>query len=291
MGGPERNKYGFRDNDPYKDTKTRLRPVFDWTVESMKYEEYKEIYFQLRNLKDVEELAARLQLDRELLFVMYTQRTVRDATRRFYIVKKDMKRYANEWHRGTSMARLARSINFPPVLFGLMLAAEIDLPRKQYWKYIRDPDSCHDKRLKKELMQVAEDDPIYSPKGAQIQTERGLWGEKRLQDWLDRRELTYRTEADLRATHKKTPDCLLDKPIQMNGNKVHWIESKASFGDEIELKKNVKRQLLPYTELFGTGAVVYWFGYVEGIAPPEGILLLDGTHFDECPDDEGHPRT
>ncbi len=219
----------------------------------MKYEDYKEIYFQLRNPNDIDELAAKTGLDRELLFVIYTQRTVRDATRRFYIVKKDMKRYAKEWHSGVPMARLARMLNFPPVLFGLMLAAEIDLPRKQYWKYIRDPDSCHDKRLKKELMQMADDDLIYSPKGAQIQTERGLWGEKRLQDWLDRRELTYRTEADLRATHKKTPDCLLDKPIQINGNKVHWIESKASFGDDIELRKNVKRQLLPYTDLVRHG--------------------------------------
>ncbi len=87
---------------------------------------------------------------------------------------------------------------------------------------------------------------------------------------------------DLRGAYTKTPDCLLEKPLQINGCKVHWIESKASFGDEIELKKNVRRQLKPYTELFGTGAVVYWYGFVEGIEPPEGIALLDGSHFDDC---------
>ena len=235
----------------------------------MKYEDYKNIYSQLKNLHDIDHLAQKHGLDRELLFVMYTQRTVRDATRRFYVIKKDIK-------------LAARRVNFPPVLLGLMLGPEIDLPRKLYWKYIRDPDSCPDKRLRKELKQIGDVDIIYSPKGAQIQTERGLWGEKRLQTWLDKREITYRTEADLRATHKKTPDCLLDKPIQINGTKVHWIESKASFGDDIELRKNVKKQLLPYTEMFGTGAVVYWFGYVEGIEPPEGIVLLDGSHFDDC---------
>ena len=250
----------------------------------MKYEDYKNIYSQLRTLDDVDDLAHRLKMDREFLFVLYTQRTVRDATRRFYIVKKDMKKIAKEWHRGTPMARIARSINFPAVLLGLMLSAEINLPRKMFWKYVRDPNTCHDKRLKKELMEIADQDLIYSPKGAQLQTERGQWGEKRLQDWLDHRNLTYRTEADLRATHKKTPDCLLDKPIQIEGQKVYWIESKASFGDEIELRKNVRRQLLPYTEMFGTGAVVYWFGFVEGIEPPEGVTLLPGTFFD----DDGH---
>ena len=173
-------------------------------------------------------------------------------------------------------------INFPPVLLGLMLGAEIGLPRKQFWKYVRNPEQCHDKRLRKELQQMADEDLIYSPKGSQIQSERGVWGEKKLQDWLNKRALKYRTEAELRATHTKTPDCLLEKPIQINGMKVHWIESKASFGDEIELRKNVRRQLKPYTEIFGTGAVVYWFGFVEGIEPPEGIVLLPGTYFEEC---------
>jgi len=233
----------------------------------MKYEDYKNIYSQLKKPSDIDHLAERLGIDREFLLVLYTQRTVRDATRRFYIVKKDIK-------------KIARIINFPPVLLGLMLGAEIDLPRKQFWKYIRDPNSCHDKRLRKELMQIAEEDMIYSPRGAQIQTDRGVWGERQLQEWLDKRELKYRTEVELRATHKKTPDCLLEKPIQIDGMKIHWIESKASFGDDIELRKNARRQLKPYTEMFGTGAVVYWFGFLEGVEPPEGVMLLPGTFFD-----------
>jgi hypothetical protein len=248
----------------------------------MKYEDYKQIYAQLRNPSDIDRLAKRLGMDEEFLFVLYTQRTVRDATRRFYIVKKDMKKIAKEWKRGVPIAKLARMMNFPPVLLGLMLSAEINIPRKQYWKYIREPESCRDKRLKKEMQQIAQEDMIYSPKGAQIQAERGAWGEKKLQEWLDKRGLKYRTEEDLRATHKKTPDCLLDSPITIDGMKIHWIESKASFGDDIELRKNVKRQLKPYTDLFGTGAVVYWFGFVEDIAPPEGLMILPGTYFDDC---------
>ncbi|MCU0852870.1 MAG: hypothetical protein MUC90_06445 [Thermoplasmata archaeon] len=27
---------------------------------------------------------------------------------------------------------------------------------------------------------------------------------------------------------------------------------------------------------------MYWFGFLEGIEPPEGILLLEGTYFDDC---------
>ncbi len=245
----------------------------------MKYEDYRNIYSRLKTPRDIDRLVEELKVDRELLLVMYTQRTVRDATRRYYIVKKDIEKLAKDWRRGMTIYKLARRINFPPVLLGLMLAPEINVTRKQYWKYLRDPETCHDKCLKKELKQIAEMDIIYSPKGSQVQTERGKWGEALLQDWLDCRELKYRTEEDLRATHKKTPDVLLDKPMVIDGTKIYWIESKASFGDEIELKKNVRRQLKPYTELFGAGAVVYWFGFIEGIEPPEGITLLDGTYF------------
>jgi hypothetical protein len=247
----------------------------------MKYDDYKMIYSRLKSPRDIDRLAEELKADRELLLVMYTQRTVRDATRRFYIVKNDVKKLTREWRKGTTIYKLARTINFPPVLLGLMLAPEIGVTRKQYWKYIRDPNTCHNNRLKKELKQIADLDIIYSPKGAQTQTERGKWGEALLQDWLDRKRLTYRTEEDLRSTHKKTPDVLLDKPIKIDGTKVFWIESKASFGDEIELRKNVRRQLKPYTDLYGTGAVVYWFGFVEGIEPPEGIMLLDKAFFDD----------
>lgn len=248
----------------------------------MKLEDYQRIYSQLRKPSDIDYLARKLNMDREFLLVLYTQRTVRDATRRFYIVKKDIKKIAREWRRGVPIARLARRINFPPVLLGLMLAPEIGLTRKQYWKYIRDPESCEDRRLRKEFKQIDEEDLIYSPRGAQVQAERGAWGERKLHEWLDKRGVKYRTEEELRNTHKKTPDCLLDKPIQINGFDVHWIESKASFGDEIELRKNVRRQLKPYTELFGSGAVVYWFGFIEGIEPPEGIMILPGTYFDDC---------
>lgn len=247
----------------------------------MKYENYRNIYSRLKTPRDIDRLAEELKIDKELLLVIYTQRTVRDATRRYYIVKKDIKKIVREWRKGATIVKMARRINFPPVLLGLMLAPEINVTRKQYWKWVRDPNTCPDKRLKKELRHVAEADIIYSPKGSQVQTERGKWGEGLLHDWLDKRDLDYRTEEDLRATHKKTPDVLLDKPMKINGTDVFWIESKASFGDEIELKKNVRRQLKPYTELFGTGAVVYWFGFVEGIDPPEDILLLDKTYFDD----------
>jgi len=246
----------------------------------MKYEEYKEIYFNLRKPADIDALAKSTGLDRELLLVMYTQRTVRDATRRFPIIRGQTPQLLKKWRAGRSIVALANELNFPPVLLAMMVYQAAGIPRKTFWKYIRNPNECPDQKLRKEIIRINSADIIYSPQGMEIQEKRGKWGEEQLYQWLNLHGIKYRTEVDLRGIHPKTPDALLDKPIKLNGIITHWIESKASFGDEIELRKNVRRQLKPYTELFGNGAVVYWFGYIEGIEPPEGITIY-GREFSE----------
>lgn len=240
----------------------------------MKYEDYKDIYFRLRKPSDIESLAKSRGLDKELLLVMYTQRTVRDATRRYHIIKSQVPEILKRWRGGKSMVTLAHELNFPPILLSMLVFQADGMPRKIFWKYIREPEKCPNQRIRKEIVKINAADMIYSPKGMEVQEKRGKWGEKQLQEWLDIHGLKYRTEEELRGEYPKTPDALLAKPIELNGVVVKWIESKASFGDEIELRKNVRKQLKPYTEIFGTGAVVYWFGYIEGIEPPEGITLF-----------------
>lgn len=63
----------------------------------------------------------------------------------------------------------------------------------------------------------------------------------------------------------------------LQGRRIHWIESKASFGDRYEYEYNCKNQLIPYTELFGPGAVVYWTGHIDELEDAEGIYLYDGS--------------
>jgi len=103
-----------------------------------------------------------------------------------------------------------------------------------------------------------------------------LWGEDLAHQWLDGQGITYRTENDLRDTEfTKTPDCLLDEPVLYNGHKIFWVESKASFGDNTEFKYNSRKQLIPYTKLFGPGLVVYWVGCLNDLECPEDVYVSD----------------
>ena len=101
--------------------------------------------------------------------------------------------------------------------------------------------------------------------------------EEKLTTWLTKKGLTFRTEEDLRNEYPKTPDVLLDKPINVRGSEVFWIESKGSFGDAIENRANTKRQLKPYVELFGPGMVIYWLGFLNNLPREDDILLEDAT--------------
>jgi hypothetical protein len=241
---------------------------------------YQRLYDALATYEDVHRLAHEEHRDEELLFVIHTHRVTRDATRRFYVLKRQMPRLAGQWKRGRSMLEIAKEWRFPAVLLGQQMLAELGLPRKKIWGTFLDPSTAPDARLRKEVEQLLAADLIYSPRGMELQRARGVKGEERLQRWLTKHGIGYRTEKDLRGKYAKTPDALLDHPIILFGQKIAWIESKANFGDDVEMRKNLKRQLGPYTEIFGEGAVVYWYGYVDGAESPPGVLLYDGDAFE-----------
>jgi CDAN1-interacting nuclease 1 len=78
--------------------------------------------------------------------------------------------------------------------------------------------------------------------------------------------LTFYDEGDLRRDgFDKTPDLLLAIQCLYKSNVINWIESKASFGDVESHSRYLKDQLQSYTNRFGPGIVIYWFGFHEDI--------------------------
>ena len=175
---------------------------------------------------------------------------------------------------GRSLLDISRDMDFSPVMTAyLILTSQDEWGKNSFKKMINDPREINDKRLRLELIEVRDQDPIYSPEGNLVQRKRGLKGEARMKEWLDERGITYKREEELRAEGGKTPDFLLDRPIFHRGEEINWIESKASFGDMREVKKNLKNQLHSYRDLFGPGMVIYWFGILDNLPIEEGILI------------------
>ncbi len=240
----------------------------------MKYEEYRELYNELRTKEDVDRLASRY--DERMLDSLFTQKTTREVKKRFYMVKNAAPKMLKEWKKGKSIMDLSTKYRFPPLLTAMFIFLEDGATKKEFWSYVRDPELLESEETADEVREATENDIVYSPAANDRQKERGLWGEDLLHQWLDGQGITYRTENDLRGTEfTKTPDALLDKPVMYDGKEIFWVESKASFGDNTEFRFNSKKQLIPYTKLFGPGLVVYWVGCLDDLECPENVYVSD----------------
>jgi len=239
----------------------------------MEYEEYRALYNSLNIYSDIAKMEDR-GYESRLVRTLYTQKTSRDVKKRFHIVKQNSKRMLKEWKNGKTMMELAEKWRFPPVMTAMFLFLEDGASKKEFWGYINDPDKLRSD-VAEELREVIEKDPVYSPAGNEEQRQRGIWGETLLQNWLNDQGIGYRTENDIRGEYEKTPDALLDEPMMFEGKKIYWVESKASFGDNTEFRYNSRRQLEPYTQIFGPGVVVYWVGKLDDLECPPDVYVQD----------------
>jgi hypothetical protein len=240
----------------------------------MDFDEYKKIYNSLNRPDDVEKLLKK-GYDQRLLETLYTQKTSRDVKKRFHFVKQKAPDMLREWKRGKTLMEISDKYRFPPILTAMFIFMEDGAGRKQFWEFIREPELLESKQTADEVRDVIKHDFVYSPDANDRQKERGIWGETLLQNWLDEQNIKYRTEEDLRGEGQKTPDCLLNEPMIYDGKKICWIESKASFGDNVEFRFNSRKQLCPYTQLFGPGLVIYWTGCLNDMECPPDIYISD----------------
>src|SRR5438093_845904 len=107
----------------------------------MKLVEYQDLYGKLGTAQDIDFLAENVVYAKELLLVIYTQRVVRDTTKKFYRVKAQARRLAFMWQNGTSLLEIARRFDFPAILTALMVLEQRRISRKNFWKMIHDIDS------------------------------------------------------------------------------------------------------------------------------------------------------
>ncbi|MCQ2085838.1 MAG: C15orf41 family protein [archaeon] len=247
----------------------------------MEYQEYKELYDRLNSSQDVYR-CIREGYTPDLVKVLFTQKVNRCVKRRFYIVRKRVKQLFSGWTGDPSIVNIASRFNFPPILVAMFLFQERGVTKKEFWKFVNDPYGTLDMGTAKIVREAVEKDLVYSPAANAEGRKRGICGENLLHSWLDRQGIKYRTENDLKGICKKTPDVLFDQPMEFDGKRVCWVESKASFGDNIEVRCDSKRQLIPYTEAFGPGIVVYWAGYIDGITCSEGIYVCDASIMDRA---------
>ena len=237
---------------------------------------YEQIFSSLQGVDDIDRVSEMFSQPVGVIYSILNQKTVTNVKKNFSRVQDQSGRHLLMWQKGTTIVQIARKNRIPATLMAAMILSEMGIPKKSFMKNIED---LPDMRLKKEVKEAMSSDYFFSPRAHEVHTVKGKMGESILEQWLQNKGISFRTENDLRASGiAKTPDFLLNEPIDINGKKVSWIESKALFGDEKEHQYYMKKQFIDYEGNFGTGMIVYWYGFLDSVKM-DGHLIKDYRFF------------
>jgi len=238
--------------------------------------DYKIVYGELSVGSDLRELGVRFGLKIDTLTSILHQKIVRETMHKHHQIQSTAHKLKNTWEQGKTINQIAKEINYPPVMTAWLIMESKGLSRGVFRAMLRNPEKIPNKRLKKEILNAIKEDVVYTPQAIEGQMKRSKMVEEKIRKWLLKNGMTFIDEKEAKEkNHKKTPDFLLKKPMDFEKQKIRWVECKASFGDETEVKRDYRKQLRHYVELYGDGIVVYWDGFLEDIKLDNITLLSD----------------
>lgn len=238
---------------------------------------YESVYEHLNSPSNIKALTKKYNVSTDTLSNLLCQKIVRQTTRNHYKIKRKAKELSKRWDNGETFTKIAKSIDYSPYMTVSIILGEKGYSRKRIRDLFNNPAKLIG-HMASEIRDVLTVEHVYSPECTKEQTVRGKYVEDKIGRWLTAKARKYITEEEARKLHKKTPDFLLDKTMKLDGQYVKWVECKATFGDDFEIRRDHKKQLKHYVELFGPGCVVYWYGFLPDIEYAS-ILIKSRSYF------------
>ncbi|XP_032820185.1 CDAN1-interacting nuclease 1 isoform X1 [Petromyzon marinus] len=265
----------------------------------MKLAEYKEIVSFVEPLRPVrrciqaliEKFPSHAQATLLSIFSLEYQKRMKKSYARHHMPEV-MEYYYQRYKSGVEkqplaavIVDLANEVDFSPALMARIILEMFIISTKgeaaskpTLNAMLKDPSQITDPVLSAQVYQCTLNDCCYGPLVDSIKHSIGYEHEILLREKLGERRLAFQDEEDLRTKgYDKTPDIILEVPISVDGQVIHWIESKASFGDETSHQTYLQDQFWSYWNRFGPGLVIYWYGFIAELDchRDRGILLKD----------------
>ncbi|XP_065920868.1 CDAN1-interacting nuclease 1-like [Dysidea avara] len=150
--------------------------------------------------------------------------------------------------------------------------------------WMKNPQHIPDEKLREHVKLCIRSDTNYGLLAENVKCSVGYQYEQKLRRRLEEHNIPFLDEEFMRLQgYDKTPDFKLEVPFAVSSTVVNWVESKALFVDENSHKRYMEEQLSSYYNRFGSGMVIYWFGFVEDVlqgSEDQGILIR--TSFPEA---------
>lgn len=194
--------------------------------------------------------------------------------------------YVLRYLKGESLIDLAATVSLPPTMLArVVLESHLGLRRgKEVGQLLRNPQLIiDDERLRLEVERCVDADSFCGPHVDTARRISGVEYEELLAQKLRAMGVPFLTEDELRFRgDAKTPDALLPVPLLVCGRVVHWIDSKATFGDAASHAEYRVNQFASYLHRYDSGLVLYWHGYDESIDTDPRVLLDTDLRRADC---------
>ena len=234
----------------------------------MKAEEFFQIRRSLKSLRDI----TSSNYERGTLFSILLQKRIDNVKRRYHTYTSRLPEIAHHWEK---YREIPRWIRLPPVMRIKLLMKSLGMTNREIARSFSDPDLSE---MSEMIWSAIYSDFIYSPIAVRNQFARGRVGEEIIRNHLEKSDIDFKDESQLRPA-RKTPDFYIEDGIEINGRNIKWIESKALFGDIKLHRVYSKKQYNQYLEMYGDGIVVYWMGFIDELT--SHALIADHTLFDD----------
>mmetsp|Transcript_20035 Transcript_20035/g.40842 ORF Transcript_20035/g.40842 Transcript_20035/m.40842 type:complete len:264 (-) Transcript_20035:81-872(-) len=237
----------------------------------------------LHELEDVRRLAEDhdQQLSYDALLCIFSKKQQDLVKRTAGRHRHNAANYVERYQQGESLEAIAKAVQLPPTMLARIVLEELcDLKKgKEVGALLKEPHRLADARMRREVQRAVATDVCYGPGVDTVRHLIGLEYEAVLEQRLRDLGAPHQTEGEARQSGSfKTPDALLPVPLVVGGRAVHWIDSKATFGDLASHAEYSSHQFSAYLNRFDSGLVIYWFGFVDQVATLDPrILVLD--HF------------
>jgi hypothetical protein len=192
--------------------------------------------------------------------------------------------------QGESLLAISKEYQLGTYKFAILYLHEALGREVQLTSLLYKPEQIEDARIRSELLQMIAADTSSAPDVDLLKEASGKEYEELLIDLLNKRNMCFETEVELRSKGKpKTPDILFSIPMAValseleqsrsadhsNYAVINWIDSKAMFADKITLEEQID-QFRAYNNRHGRGMVIYWHGFAEEILVrlPDDMVLF-----------------
>ncbi|XP_061406084.1 CDAN1-interacting nuclease 1 isoform X2 [Lethenteron reissneri] len=243
----------------------------------MKLAEYKEIVAFVEPLRPVrrciqaliEKFPSHAQATLLSIFSLEYQKRMKKSYARHHMPEV-MEYYYQRYKSGVEkqplaavIVDLANEVDFSPALMARIILEVFIISTKgeaaskpTLNAMLKDPSQITDPVLSAQVYQCTLNDCCYGPLVDSIKHSVGYEHEILLREKLGERRLAFQA---------------------VDGQVIHWIESKASFGDETSHQTYLQDQFWSYWNRFGPGLVIYWYGFIAELDchRDRGILLKD----------------